>query len=317
MNLEQAYNMFIMSREEYCTEKTVSNYQHTLKYFIEFITDYKGLPINQIDVNTLDRADLQAYTLYLREKPKYKNHPFNIEQKKGITKRSIKTYQTDVRTFFNYLYDEEYISNQIARKYKIIKPESRQIIPLSEDDVHTIEKLYNPKTELGSRNLCLIHLMLDAGLRHNEVLNLKLSDVNFQQNYILVVDGKGSKDRIIPLAPRLKKLLYTYITVYRPFCEHKYVLCNTTDKGQLTKDCVKSLFARMKKHTDLNRLYPHLLRHTFATAYIMQGGDLESLRIYMGHSDIATTQKYLHIANQFVFNDNIYKLDKKFFRKLE
>lgn len=316
MNLEQAFNMFIMSREEYCTEMTVYNYKHTLKYFLNFIAQHKGQPISQIDVESLDKSDLQAYTLYLRDKPKYDNHPFNIKQEKGITKRSIKTYQTDVRTFFNYLYDEEYISNQIARKYKIVKPEKRQLIPLSEDDVRTIEKLYNPKCELGMRNLCLIHLMLDAGLRHNEVLNLKLSDIKFNQNFILVVDGKGSKDRVIPLAPRLKKLLYIYATVYRPYCDHNYVLCNTTDRGQLTKDCVKSLFARMKKHTELTRLYPHLLRHTFATAYIMQGGDLESLRIYMGHSDIATTQKYLHIANQFVFNDNIYKLDKKFFRTL-
>nr|WP_308545546.1 tyrosine-type recombinase/integrase [uncultured Lachnoclostridium sp.] len=316
MNLEQAYNLFILSREEYCTPKTVWNYKNNLKYFMEFISEHKKSSINMIDVNDIDKTDLQAYTLYLRDKPKYKNHPFNIEQKNGITKRSIKTYQTDVRTFFNYLFDDDIINEQITRKYKIIKPEKRQLIPLSEDDIISIEKLYNPKTELGLRNLCLIHLMLDAGLRHNEVLNLKLSDVNFNQNYILVVDGKGSKDRIIPLAPRLKKLLYTYVIRFRPYCDHNYVLCNTTDKGQLTKDCVKSLFARMKKHTDLNRLYPHLLRHTFATAYIMQGGDLESLRIYMGHSDIATTQKYLHIANQFIFHNDIYKLDKKFFRKM-
>jgi integrase/recombinase XerC/integrase/recombinase XerD len=196
-----------------------------------------------------------------------------------------------------------------------MKPEKRQIIPLTEDDVTIIDKLYNAKTELGLRNLCLVHLMLDAGLRRDEVINLQIAHVNFIQNFILIVDGKGSKDRIIPLSPRLKKMLYSYVTLYRPFCEHNYFLSNTTDKGKLTKDCIKSLFARMKKHTELSRLYPHLLRHTFATAYIMQGGDLESLRIYMGHTDIATTQKYLHIANQFGFNYNIYKLDKKFFKK--
>lgn len=317
MNLEQAYNIFLMSREEYCTDKTVNNYRHTLRYFVDFAASHKGLPANQIDIDTFTRDDLQAYTLYLRSKPKYQNHPFSIVQDKGITKRSIKTYQVDLRTFWNYLYDEGYISVQITRKYKIIKPESKQIIPLTNDDVRTIDGLYNAKTVLGLRNLCLIHLMLDAGLRHSEVLNLQLSHVDYRQNYIIVVDGKGNKDRIVPLAPRLKKLLYTYVTVYRPHCDHKYVLCNTTDNGQLTMDCVKSLFARAKKHTSLTRLYPHLLRHTFATAYIMQGGDLESLRIYMGHADIATTQKYLHLANQFAFNNDVYKLDKRFFRKLD
>ena len=82
MDLEQAFNMFIMSREEYCTEMTVYNYKHTLKYFLDFIVQHKGLPINQIDIESLDKSDLQAYTLYLRDKPKYENHPFNIVQKK-------------------------------------------------------------------------------------------------------------------------------------------------------------------------------------------------------------------------------------------
>lgn len=315
MNLEQAYDMFIMSREEYCLDTTISNYKNNLRYFLDFMKEHKQQNLNEIDINTITKADLQAYTLYLRNKPRFKNHPFNIEEKKGITKRSIKTYQTDVRTFFNYLFDEEFLHNHITRKYKIMKPETKQIIPLTEDDVITIDKLYNAKTEIGLRNLCLIHLMLDAGLRRDEVINLQVSHVNFKQNYILVVDGKGSKDRIVPLSLRLKKLLFSYVTVYRPFCNHNYFLCNATDKGQLTKDCIKSLFSRMKKHTDLARLYPHLLRHTFATAYIMQGGDLASLRIYMGHSSIATTQKYLHIANQFGFNNDVYKLDKRFFKK--
>lgn len=317
MNLEQAYNLFIMSREEYCSENTIYNYKHTITYFLNFMVEHKGKALKEIDIETIDKTDLSAYTVYLRDKPKYKNHPFNIEQSKGITKRSIKTYQTDVRTFFNFLYDEEYMKNHISRKYKIISPEKKQIIPLTEHDVSIIDGLYNQKTETGLRNLCIVHLMLDAGLRRSEVINLQLSHVNFMQNYILIIDGKGSKDRIIPLSPRLKKMLYTYKEVYRPFTEHSYFLCSTTEHNQLSKDCIKMLFTRMKKHTDLKRLYPHLLRHTFATSYIMQGGDLESLRIYMGHSDISITQKYLHLANQFGFNYDIYKLDKKFFHRIE
>ena len=314
MNLEQAFNLFIMNREEYCQDTTIWNYKHTLKYFLDFMQIHRGKPIKEIDLNTIDKTDLSAYTVYLRDKPRYENHPITTTQNKGITKRSIKTYQTDVRTFFNFLYDEEYMENHITRKYKIITPEKKQIIPLTEEDVSIIDGLYNNKCETGLRNLCIVHLMLDGGLRRNEVINLGLNHVNFNQNYILIVDGKGNKDRIVPLAPRLKKLLYTYKEVFRPYCEHSYLLCKSTDKEQLSEDSIKMLFARMKKHTNLTRLYPHLLRHTFATAYIMQGGDIESLRIYMGHNDISTTQKYLHLANQFKFNYDIYKLDKKFFR---
>ena len=316
MNLQQAYDMFLMSREEYCSDSTVKNYQNTIRYFVDFLTDYKKKSACDIDISTLERTDLQAYTLYLRKRPKFENHPYHAVDSGGITKRSIRTYQIDVRTFFNYLYDEEFIDKPLAHKYKIIRSEVKQILPLSEQDVSIIDDLYHDKNERSSRNLCIFHLMLDAGLRVSEVMDLKLHDVDFKQNYILVVNGKGSKDRIVPLSPRLKKILYTYSAVYRPQVFHSYFLCNVNDGGQLTSNCIKSLFARAKKHTTLNRLYPHLLRHTFATAYILQGGDLESLRIYMGHSDISTTQKYIHLAAQMKFNGNVYKLDDKMFRRL-
>ena len=85
----------------------------------------------------------------------------------------------------------------------------------------------------------------------------------------------------------------------------------------ITDNVIKQMFQKLKKRADIPRLHPHLCRHTFATSYILQGGDLESLRIYMGHEDIATTQKYLHLANSCMYlNNDIYKIDKIFFKRL-
>ena len=160
--------------------------------------------------------------------------------------------------------------------------------------------------------------MLDAGLRLSEVLNLQISHVDFNQNYIFIVNGKGSKDRIIPLVPRLKKYLYRYTVLYRPDnLQHDFLLCSMNTYEPLSKSCIRSLFARMHKHLTVSRFYPHLLRHTFATAYILGGGDLESLRIYMGHSDISTTQNYLHLAAELRFTVNVYKLDSRMFFRLQ
>lgn len=315
MNLKQAYDLFILSREEYCSPATVYNYTNTLRYFLEYMSFIRGCSIDLIDINSIVRSDLSSYTLYLRERPKFVNHPFHAVDEKGIAKRSIRTYQTDVRTFFNYLYDENFMKEHITEKYKLIKSETRLIVPLSASDVATIDDMFSSKTEMSARNLCIIHLMLDAGLRHGEVLNLTVSDVNFEHNYIFIRNGKGAKDRIVPLAPRLKKYLYTYFVAFRPHVKHDYFLCNVRQE-QLTDDSVKSLFARIQKKLKLPRFYPHLLRHTFATAYMIQGGDLESLRIYMGHSDITTTQKYLHLAYQMKFYEDVYKLDEKMFKKI-
>lgn len=316
INLQQAFDMFLLSREEYCSKSTIVNYNNTLRYFINFMVGYRQKKACDIVVSSIERSELQAYTIYLRNRPKYENHSFHSSDVGGVTKRTIRTYQTDVRTFLNYLYDEGFICEPLGHKYKLIRSETRQIVPLSQDDVVAIDRECNDKTERGSRNLSIFHVMLDAGLRLNEVLCLRLQDVDFKQNYIIIVNGKGSKDRIIPLSPRLKKILYTYSVVYRPEVSHSYFFCNLNNGGKLTDNCIKSLFARMKKHTSLVRLYPHLLRHTFATAYMLQGGDLESLRLYMGHSDISTTQKYLHFAMQMKFNDNVYKLDDRMFRKI-
>lgn len=316
INLKQAYDLFIMSREEFCQETTIQAYKNTLRYFLEYMQLEKG-NLEELDINEITRADLQAYTIYLRNRPKFENHPFHAPDASGLTKRSIHTYQTDLKAFFNYLHDEEFLKENLMKKYRMVSAEKRQLIPLTVEDVKILDGLYDINTAGGCRNLCIIHLMLDAGLRLSEVLNLKVSNVDFNQNYILIVNGKGSKDRIIPLVPRLKKYLYRYTVLHRPKnVQHNFLLCSITSKEQLTMSCIRSLFVRMHKHLSVPRFYPHLLRHTFATAYILGGGDLESLRIYMGHSDISTTQNYLHLAAEIRYTVNVYKLDSRMFFRL-
>ena len=105
-----------------------------------------------------------------------------------------------------------------------------------------------------------------------------------------------------------------YINIYRPDVLHDYVLCNINN-APLTQDAIKSLFCRIVKRTNIERLYPHLLRHTFATSFIIGGGSVEMLRIYLGHSDIKTTQNYLHIVNSIQFSQSVYRLDDIFFRR--
>lgn len=316
ISLQQAFDLFIFDRETYCNAKTVKNYRNTLSYFFNYMEETYNCEIKDIKLKDVTVMDLKGYVIMLRNRNKLSNHPYKPTEDKPITNTSIRTYSIDLRTFFNFLYNNEYMEKDLMKKFKLIKRENKLVLPLFMDEVKEIDTLFNLKSCSGLRNWCMIHLMLDAGLRSGEVCNLHVGDVNFQQNHILIFDGKGNKDRIIPLASGLKKYLHQYLMIYRLHTEHNYMFCAVNGTYEpITEDTIKCLFARIRKKTDISRLKPHLLRHTFATSFILGGGDLESLRIYLGHSSYDTTQNYLHLANTYNrMGSDVYRLDKIFFK---
>lgn len=315
ISLTKAYNLFIESRKLYCAKSTLWNYSNTLRYFINFMEDYKKISPDEMDIDTIEKQDLNEYIMFLRNKKKNDNHNITPTESKGVTKRTIKTYSVDMRTFFNFLYSEEYIENNPVARLKIIKPEKKAIIPINDDEMRIIDDTFNINTAYGCRNLAIVHCLLDEGMRTGEVCNLKIDDINFSDDYLVIHDGKGSKDRILPLSRLTRKYVERYLKTYRAETTHKYIFCNIYG-DPLTQDAIKGLFCRIKEKTNIKRLYPHLLRHTFATSFLCGGGSIEMLRIYMGHSDIKTTQNYLHMVNAIQFCKNIYHLDSVFFKKL-
>lgn len=318
INLKQAFDMFIFDRETYCGDNTVKNYKNTLRYFLNYMEQSRGCSLEQISLDSVTIVDLQGYIHMLRNRKKLATHPLKPTEDKPVTNTTIRTYSIDLRTFFNFLYENEYMEKNLMRKFKLIKREKKLVLPLFTHEVQEIDDLYNLKSMTGLRNYCIVHLMLDAGLRSGEVCNLKVSDVSFDENFIIIFDGKGCKDRIVPLASSLKKRLYQYVTLYRPHTQmHNYMFVSVDGHlSPITENTVKSMFSRIRKQTGIERLKPHLLRHTFATSYILGGGDMESLRIFLGHASYETTQTYLHLANTYSrMGSDIYKLDKIFFKR--
>nr|WP_288890190.1 tyrosine-type recombinase/integrase [uncultured Blautia sp.] len=316
INLQQAFDLFIFDRETYCNAKTIKNYKNTLSYFFNYMTDTYKCSLSDIKLSDVTIMDLKGYVIMLRKRDKLSSHPYKPTESKPITNTSIRTYSIDLRAFFNFLYNNEYMEKDLMKKFKLIKRESKLVLPLFADEVREIDTLFNLKTSSGLRNYCMLHLMLDEGMRSGDVCGLKVQDVCFQQNHILVFDGKGNKDRIIPLATGLKKHLHQYVTIYRPYTDHDFMFCSADGAhAPVTENTIKCLFARIRKKTEITRLKPHLLRHTFATSFILGGGDLESLRIYLGHTTYDTTQNYLHLANTYNrMGSDVYRLDKIFFK---
>ena len=310
MTLKQAYDLFLFDRQTFCSEKTMENYENTIRYFCNFMMELRGCPLDSILLSSITLMDLKEYVVWLRKRPANINHPLKDAGGK-LSRRTVRNYVVDVKTFFNFLSREGYMDD-VCKGLKVIKSEKRVIVPLSAPEVQAVDSLFNLKSYLGCRNYCIVHLMLDAGLRSNEVCVLRIQDVNFENKYIHVY-GKGAKERIVPMARNLRKYLYEYVYLHRKAVGTDYFF-TSIDNVPISDQVIKSMFARLRRKSGVLRLRPHLLRHTFATCFILDGGSVEMLRILLGHESISTTQIYMHLASVYEFNEYPYQLDPIFFQ---
>lgn len=264
------------------SQETISYYKICLNMFI----DYCG---SDLDVSDLDVILFKGYQLYLSEN-------------KDIKRVSVRTYSRAVRVFYRYLYFEDIIDINI-NKLKLIKADKEVIMPLTDIEVKQLLNSFEPLTFLGERDKLMCMLMLDCGLRRGEVVKLKLSDID-KSKRTMIINGKGSKQRIVPFGKTVKNQLMRYLALRTEKPCYSDSLFLTIEREPITANTIKMLFQRLKSSSGISRLYPHLLRHTFATNYILQGGNLEVLRVLLGHSSISITQIYIHLATQMQLVNN-------------
>lgn len=317
MTVKNAYEKFMELKESYCDKSTCDYYAQNLGFFFEYLELLIGIPFEEIEVDDMRSDEIQHYIKYLRNKPKFENHPFKIgEAKKGNLKNStIRIYVRAVRVFINFLH-EDLDCETTFKKPRLPANDSRLQLPLYNHEIQLLDELFSNSTEIGLRNLCMIHLMLDAGLRSEEVIALRTKDICFDKGYILVEDSKNHKSRIVPLAWNLRIYLRSYLGL-RNYNENDPLLLKFSGGDPINYNVMKQLFSRIRTKTGIDRLHPHLLRHTFAVPYLIGGGNLEFLRDMLGHSDYTTTRDYVKMANQYrLMEADVYKLDDIFFRQV-
>lgn len=304
MLLQNAFKLFMIDRQSYCAEKSVIFYQDNVPKFIDFVGYSTNTHPDEVLCSRLSRDLVLNYITFLRD---------------GTRKNTtINTYFRAVKTFLNFCIEEGFCSPDVLRKVKMLKSDAAPVIPLTNDEVDEIDDLYGWKCESDLRNLCMIHLMLDAGFRSSDVVNLMYSNINFDNNY-LYIKGKGDKFRTVILCPKLKKMLSHYLLKYRACApgDDFPVFAKVGTSERINPNVIRQLFTRIKKGSGIERVHPHLLRHTFATSYILGGGNMEYLRMMLGHSDYETTKLYLHLAQEAkMLNYDIYKLDSVFFKSV-
>jgi len=275
MNLQSAIEEFLIDQQvRGNSPKTVQNYTQTLGRF----TAFSG----NIPTCEITHALCKRYSLHLRSS--------------GVSSSTMQTYIRSLRTFLTWCYHEGYNAEDIPQKFRIPKAQRKTIDPLTDDEIKRLFACFNLRTLTGARNYAIAALMLDSGLRLNEVITLELGNLHIAEGYA-IVNGKGNKQRIVPLGLNTKRALIRYLGRV-PSIEHKTPLFVKGTLYPINYETIKQVFRKLKTKADIPRLHAHLLRHSFATRYLQHGGDIYSLQQILGHTGLEMVKRYVHLLPQ-------------------
>ena len=295
MPLAQAVDDYISDLKiQSKSPKTILFYQRNLRLFLRWLKRHRGTCV----LGDLTLPNAKRYVWYLEEEHrKYQGHPFTPEQDEGLSLYSVRGHIRTLKALVSWLYREEYIPENVLVRLRLPTVPKKQIEILTEDEIKTIFSSINPNISSGARNYDVVLLMLDSGLRTGEVIDLRLPKVKIEQGQLLV-NGKGNKERTVPIGSFSQRYLRRYIIHFRPEPtrpEIDHVFLNQNGRP-MTENSIKLIFSRLAKKCNIPRLHAHLCRHTFGTNYLRNGGDVFSLQKILGHESLSTVQIYMHLA---------------------
>lgn len=280
MTIHEMYEMFILEQEyRNNSPVTISWYKDQLTEFFDWL-----LSEDPADLNLLK---FKQYGVFLKSQTKRNGDKLSSSSVHGAMRA--------VKAFYNFCIGEDYLDD-FSRQLRLPKVHCKEQLILDDQEILLLLKaLDNSAARNNQRNRCFVLLMLDSGLRRGEIPRININDISFPTRS-MIVRGKGSKQRLIPMGEKTCSQLLDYRLRFRSAAGGFEPFFLDQNGNRCSDNLVKLVFQRLKEETGIERLHPHLLRHTFATYYLADGGDLETLRLILGHSDIQTTQMYLHLA---------------------
>ena len=264
--------------EKSLSDNTVSAYLADISKLFQFLKDEQ---IDPFDV-TLD--NLETFSANLRDL--------------GIQPRSQARILSGIRSFYHYLILEDYL--QADPSELLESPQTGLHLPeiLTLEEIDTLIESIDLSTNEGQRNRTILETLYSCGLRVSELCNLKLSDLYLEEGFIKV-EGKGSKQRLIPISPRAIRELQLYfldrnqISIKKDYEDYVFISKRGKNISRITVFHIIKTLAEaigMKK-----TISPHTFRHSFATHLLEGGANLRAIQCMLGHESIGTTEIYTHI----------------------
>ena len=258
------------------SNNTIISYQDDLKELASVLNN------NIIDIN---EEDIKKYLNYLYNK--------------SYNKNTISRKLSGVRSFYNYLYNHDII--KINYFTDVHNPKKIRSLPhyLKTSEIDKVLDNTNEVTLYGERNKLIVELLYVTGLRVSELVNIKLKDID-KYNKSIKILGKGSKERIVYYEDNCSKLLNKYLNNTRRKLDKnnsEYLLLNKFG-NKLSTRMIRNILNNLTIGTSIEQIYPHMIRHTFATTMLNNGADLMTVKELLGHESINTTSIYTHVTNE-------------------
>lgn len=281
MKLKEAINYFenYLINERQVSSNTVKSYLNDLNDLVSFI-NYEDKSLTEIDYFAL-----RMFIAYLYDK--------------GLSKSSIERKIATLRSFFKFLIKRGLIEDNPARMIKFPKKDKKLFTVFDIDTIFSLLELPDKETPSGIRDALILEFLYGTGVRVSELVNIKFDDIDFGGMRVRIF-GKGKKMRVIPLSDYIMDLIKRYLSVREDIVQKGVV---NTDHlfinkfgTALTDRSVRRIVDKYLKKAGLPLNYsPHSFRHTFATHLLENGADLRTIQKLLGHSSLATTQKYTHL----------------------
>lgn len=278
-----------------------------LDSFLSYLAVEKGLSENTLESYGRDVRKFLSFIekdgISSPEKIKY-NHILDFLthfKEQGFTATTIVRSVVSVKQFFKYLLLEKILEEDPTAHIRT--PKMKKAIPgvITLDEVERILSAPDESTPEGLRDAAMLEVLYATGIRVSELIGLKLNDVNFEHGFVIVY-GKGSKERIVPMGDKAKNKLLDYLRDSRPTLlksrEAKTLFVTRRGKGMTRQGFWKIIKNYALKGGVNKKISPHTLRHSFATHLLERGADLRTIQVMLGHSDISTTQIYTHVESE-------------------
>ena len=281
----------MMAAERGAADNTLRSYRRDLEDFTGFLS------CRRRSVEDAEVSHIRAYLKAMSEL--------------GLASSTAARRLTTLRQFFKFLYDERVRDDDPATT--VDRPRLRQALPkyLSEDEVNSLLAVAeNVEGAKGLRMSAMLEILYATGLRVSELVTLPLAALSRDGN-VIVVKGKGGKERMVPLGEHAAAAVSEYLAVRDAFLSSKgkgkgdvsdspFVFPSRGKYGHLTRVRFNQMLKELAVAAGLDsmRVSPHVLRHSFASHLLAHGADLRSLQQMLGHADISTTQIYTHVQEE-------------------